>query len=643
MSAVPTCYYGSPEPPPARRPLRAGPLALEYEAGDLRSVRLGNWEVIRRWYVALRDANWGTVPTRLSGENVQAGSDHFRVEYQAHHQQGEIDFAWTGSIVGTPAGTITFRMDGVARSRFRRNRLGFCLLHPMRECAGARCRYELGNGTSGEGTFPRSIAPRNPFHNLRAFVHEVLPGLWAELRFEGDLFEMEDQRNWTDASFKTFCTPLRLPFPVVVAEGTRVCQTVTLRLLGHVPAVRPDDPRATLAVGPVHRGALPQLGLQVADHGHPLTATEIDRLRLLRPAHLRVDLDLTAGYLGDRLRQAAAEAAHLGGGLELALTVSDAAWEETIAFVPLLHAVEPTLLRVLLFHHGAWATPEHILRPVTEAIARYRPSVPIYAGTTANFAELNRGRPHIDRVGGVCYAAQPQEHAFDNATLIECCATLAETVHSARQFSGDLPIAVTPVTLRKRVNPYATGPTPPTPPGELPPTVDPRQMSLFGAGWTLASLKYLAEGGAASVTYFDTTGWRGVMETDTGCPLPDRFPSQPGMVYPLFHVLADVAELPGAEWFAVGAGLPLRCDGLALRSGRVSRVMLANLVGETTTVVLAGLGRSARVRVLDESTFAHATQDPETFRTDAGEIRGTFDGRLEVTLRPYAYARIDTE
>jgi hypothetical protein len=206
-----------------------------------------------------------------------------------------------------------------------------------------------------------------------------------------------------------------------------------------------------------------------------------------------------------------------------------------------------------------------------------------------------------------------------------------------------LPIAITPVTLRKRVNPYATGPTPPTPPGELPPMVDPRQMSLFGAGWTLASLKYLAEGGAASVTYLETTGWRGVMETDTGCPLPDRFPWQPGMVYPLFHVLADVAELPGAEWLAVGAGLPLRCDGLALRSGRVCRVMLANLAGETTTVVLAGLGRLARVRVLDESTFARATQDPETFRTNPGENRGTIDGRLELALQPYAYARIDTE
>ena len=36
---------------------------------------------------------------------------------------------------------------------------------------------------------------------------------WRHSLDTGDVFEMEDQRNWTDASFKTYCTPLRQPFP----------------------------------------------------------------------------------------------------------------------------------------------------------------------------------------------------------------------------------------------------------------------------------------------------------------------------------------------------------------------------------------------------------------------------------------------
>lgn len=42
---------------------------------------------------------------------------------------------------------------------------------------------------------------------------------------------MEDQRNWTDASYKTFCTPLHLPYPVRVRKGVRIDQAVELGIL----------------------------------------------------------------------------------------------------------------------------------------------------------------------------------------------------------------------------------------------------------------------------------------------------------------------------------------------------------------------------------------------------------------------------
>ena len=121
------------------------------------------------------------------------------------------------------------------------------------------------------------------------------------------------------------------------------------------------------------------------------------------------------------------------------------------------------------------------------------------------------------------------------------------------------------------MNPYATGPAPPVPPGELPPQVDVRQMSLFGAGWTLAALKYLAESGVASVTFYETTGWLGVMEREEGCPLPDKFPSRPGMVFPLFHVLADANEFAGGRVLPSVSSDPLAFDGLVVRRGDTAR------------------------------------------------------------------------
>src|SRR5262245_19874112 len=315
--SVPTSYYGSSQPLPPRRELRAGPLTVTYEAGDLRYVRLGDREVIRRWYVAVRDRNWGTVPGTRTNEQFEVANDSFHVTYDVEHREREVLFVWRGTITGSGDGTITFTMDGEAKSTFLRNRIGFCLLHPIRECAGAKCRLESADGQVMESTFPRFIAPQNPFRELRALAHEVRPGLWAELHFDGDLFETEDQRNWIDASYKTFCTPLRRPFPVEVPAGTRVRQSVTLKLTGPIPATPADRPQSTFAVVDASRAKLPAIGLGVAGHGRPLSPREVEVLRALRPAHLRVEVDLsTATDHRGRLASIEREAQALGVGLE---------------------------------------------------------------------------------------------------------------------------------------------------------------------------------------------------------------------------------------------------------------------------------------------------------------------------------------
>lgn len=41
---------------------------------------------------------------------------------------------------------------------------------------------------------------------------------------------MEDQRNWTDASYKTYPTPLDNPFPINVDVGQEFNQKILLNL-----------------------------------------------------------------------------------------------------------------------------------------------------------------------------------------------------------------------------------------------------------------------------------------------------------------------------------------------------------------------------------------------------------------------------
>ncbi len=650
-------YYGKDAPLPDQTPLVAGPLRLVYEAGDLRYIRWGDREILRRIYVAVRDHNWGTALPVLSNVQIEQGQDWFRIAYDVDNRLGDIDFCWHGEIHGEADGAIRFSMDGEAHSTFRRNRIGFCLLHPA-ECAGAPARIEHVNGTVDEAPLPRLIAPQlvvageikpvAPFQEMAGLAHEVGLGRWVEFRFAGDIFEMEDQRNWTDASFKTYCTPLRLPFPQEIRAGTKVSQAVTLRLRAEA------QPAAGASLSSARSGLwldlatakpavdLPRLGLGVASHGQPLHEREIERLRALHLAHLRVDVRLSEPDWEVRLQQAALEARALGAQLETAIFLSDDAENELERLGQALARIQPPVASWLIFHQNEKSTGERWIDLARPVLLAYDPTARIGSGTNVFFTELNRGRPPAHALDLVCYSINPQVHAFDNLSLIETLAAQAATIESARAFSDDKPLAVTPITLRMRFNPNATGPEPAPAAGELPPQVDERQMSLFGAGWTLGSIKYLAEAGTQSLTYYETTGWRGVMETEAGSPLPDRFPSLPGAVFPLYHVLADVGEFAGGQVLPLASNCPMVVEGLALRKAGRQRLLVANLSAETVQINIAGSGATGgNVRFLDETNAIEAMTQPERFRQQPGELLPAPDDVLRLSLRPFAVACVD--
>ncbi len=366
--------YGTDEPLPERVPLRAGPLSLIWEGGDLRTIKLGGREVLRRIYVATRDRNWGTAPNVMSNVVMDVQADAFRIRYDVENRQDDIHFIWHGEIAGEADGTIRFSMDGVAQSTFLKNRIGFCILHPA-DIAGARCRVDHVDGTSEAATLPVLLVPDQPllpFAEMAGMAHEVAPGVWAEVRFTGDVFEMEDQRNWTDASYKTFSTPLRLPYPVEVPAGTRIAQTVTLALRDERSDQRVEFTSATesptFAIDAAAPSSpLPPIGLGMASHGAPLTATEISRLRALNLRHLRVDLVLADAAYPARLRQATAEARALGVPLEIALRISpDNADGELAALRRLLDELRPNVCRWLVFPARELFRGGSLLREVIE-------------------------------------------------------------------------------------------------------------------------------------------------------------------------------------------------------------------------------------------------------------------------------------
>jgi hypothetical protein len=124
------------------------------------------------------------------------------------------------------------------------------------------------------GSFPRYVWAQQPFQDLKAISHEVAPGVRARIAFEGETFEMEDQRNWADASYKIYSTPLRLPFPVELKKGAKVAQSVTLTVEGATSTTRIVPSSIPISVGASAVCELPQIR---PVHGRPRKAAVVLR------------------------------------------------------------------------------------------------------------------------------------------------------------------------------------------------------------------------------------------------------------------------------------------------------------------------------------------------------------------------------
>jgi hypothetical protein len=611
------------------------------EEGKLRHIRLGNREIVRQIYVALRDRFWNTPQPFISDLQVTEGNGSFRVNFNARVMANEIDFVWRGVIIGDKEGTIEFSMDGEAFSTFVRGRLGFCVLHPIAECSGQPFTVVTPDGGIAQHIFPALISPHQPAFDISQISYKVLPGLTVEIQCDGDIFEMEDQRNWSDASYKTYCTPLSLPRQVEVPKGTRIEQKITLRLKGQAPTPEPEEHLNIVSVTNEAIGPMLGIGLSLPADLRPLSEREVLRLRAIRLSHLRVDLRLFDSGYEDRLREATAQARALRVPLEVAFFVSDDAEAELANLVSALLEFRPEVCRWMIFHQDEPSTGERWLRLARQHLATYAPQAMLAGGSNQYFTELNRQRPPLEFLDMVCYPVNPQVHTFDNLSMVENLQGQAYQLASARAFCGDKPIAVGPVTLKSRFNP-ASGRPGLTPEG-LSVSIDPRQISLFGAAWTVGSIKYLAEGGAYSATFYQTVGPEGVMEQESGSPNPAAFPSLPGMAFPLYHVIGDAGAFAGGQALRATSSAPLRVEALAMAKGERRRLLLANMTSEAQTVTVSGIGQGARVKWLDERNAIDAMRHPGMCRAQACEELLVPAGELEAELLPYAVARIDWE
>lgn len=633
----PLLLWGAPQPPNQRITLRAGLVScvFEPETAFLRYLSYGKYELLRAVYAAVRGPGWITIPPRVSSVSQQRDSTGITLSFHAECKVPPIWFEWDGVIRLSRNGTIVFSFDGVARSSFQRNRIGFCVLHPD-SCAGHPCTVEHVDGTVTRAAFPKLISPHQPFFNIRAISYTLFNGIETYVRCDGDVFEMEDQRNWTDASFKTYCTPLELPAPIEIAEGTRIQQTVTISVRapkGAATRVTLLKKRVRCFVAETSRTA-PLLGLGLPWGGVAFDETARKRVIALAPAHLRCELHLGDARWRDEFHHAQQTSRLLATPLEFALVLPENADAPLHDFVTACKHTSPRVARCFVFAEGRGVPSQETFARAARILTTCIPSHLIGTGTNRYFTELNRSRPPLSGPACIAYSCNPQVHTFDNASIAETFSGQAWTVRTAQNFCNGLPIHVSPVTLKPRPTPstFLTSTHPPI-------WADQRQASLFGLAFALGSIAHLAHAGAAGITMFDVCGWNGIMD-DAHVGWLRHLCGQPG-VYPVYHLLADLAGCAGYQWHELTSEDPRRVTGLACVRPAHDVILLANLTAEPVTVSIPCLQTAVRVRSLDATSLDDALFTPSNFRTSCSLKKVARSGMLNIPMPPNAYIRLD--
>ena len=514
---------GTKEKSPKRIRLKSGPLTMDLVAGGLRTIRYEGHEVLRAIAYVVRNSDWGTYNPEISDCRLDKSDGAFVLTYHGRCTSSDPNqsLGYQARITGNAQGHLVFEVIAEPLTAFLTARCGFAVLHPIDGVAGRQAIIEHVDGSLEQSTFPDLISPWQPFKNIRAIRHQVAPDITARCCLNGDVFEMEDQRNWSDASYKTYVRPLSLPWPYVMEPGITNLQSVELEIKrsqgsAPKPARRDNGPTRVHISGP--DGAFPGIGVSIHPDQIPEALAHPALLNSLGPQHLLFHFDPTAGHGQSHLHGFADIARRVAAidktefVLELVLPAQQSVHDELSGLAEMVAAagltlsgllVSPSVDRQSTLPGGSWP-PSPPLAEIYQAARQAFPGVAIGGGTLSYFTELNRKRPPVELLDFVSHCTCPIVHAADDLTVMESLEALPHIARSARAIIGnDKAYRIGPSTIGMRHNPYGVRLMANPANGRIAMTDrDPRQTSLFAAAWMIG---YAAATAEARLT--GTDGW----------------------------------------------------------------------------------------------------------------------------------------
>ena len=531
-----------------------GGFTLDLAREAFRNIQYEGVQIIDLLYTAIRPLDWSTLKADEYSADVQIiGSDCgitiTEVFAGALAAQAKITLSSNNTF------SVDYELKGL--SEYQVSRWGVCFCLNTADWMGSSVissgnTYSLAQDISPQrvidGVFQGLFPASNEMH-FRAPDNRYLKVVSV-----GKVLEAEDQRNWTDNTYKIYSGALSEPFPFLMSAGAVWKQSANFEV--GVPKRIEADPSKIL-VREIE--ALPSIGLQF-NADSLLSPDDLEKaFVLLEIDHLRINEEVLTS-------QKIATTAANGLILEVAL-LSSSDGDELKAEVLQLSERVPAGSRLLVQREGRKVVEETDL-PKNESLNTYIP------GSDAFLVDLQNVKNGFGN--SVSYSIAPTVHSFDTETIFKTLFTQQESINFAQKFVAPQ-VFISPITFSMRGNPHS---------GHLrdqrliyaEPEMAMHIRTIEGAAWTLGSIFSLASAGAFSGSWHDLFGEFGIIYSQ----------SDSIKFSPTFHA---ISALGAHHAHQITIATSLDNSWVAFENRETKTILVASLrpwTVEITSKVLAG-------------------------------------------------------
>ena len=457
----------------------------------IRNVTYQGAQMIDLLYTAIRPSDWSTLDSDEHNEVIELSGENCIVtitDLYAHSAQGKT------VLTLQPNGKFTIDYQLTGLGKFEINRWGLCFCLHTGDWVGSKVladgnNYALSkeispqrviNGVT-QGLFPAS----NDMHFIAADKRAL------KVVSAGKVLEAEDQRNWTDNTYKIYSGSLAEPRPFVIEKGFKWEQRVEFEVTAPTGAIADGSKIIAKEIA-----SLPRIGLQF-NTDSLLPNDDLEKaLYILDIDHIRVNEESLTS-------QKIATVSKSGLALEAALLSSNTG-AELAREVDHLSARVPAGSR-LLIHREARQIVQAADLPKNETLNSYIP------GSDAYLVDLHREK--FEFGNAVSYSMVPTVHSSDPETVFKTLTTQKESIEFAQKFMAPQ-VSISPITFSTRGNPE-TGHLRENRANFAQPEIAKQIKDLSAAAWTLGSVFALASAGAYSGTWHELFGEHGVIYNES--------------------------------------------------------------------------------------------------------------------------------